>query len=143
MPDTPSEPTSSQPDGPVLFYDGQCGLCDRSVRWCLDRDRRGVLRFAPLQGETYARLPNDDKPDDLSTVALLDGGRLFMRSDAVVRLLGHLGGTWTLLGAMGRVIPRGARDGLYRFIAKRRLRWFGGAEACKLPSRGERERMLP
>src|SRR4051812_37486572 len=35
---------------PVLFFDGECGLCNRVVRLLLRLDTRGRLRFAPLQG---------------------------------------------------------------------------------------------
>jgi len=38
----------------VVFYDGVCGLCDRSVQFLLARDRERVLHFAPLQGPTAA-----------------------------------------------------------------------------------------
>src|SRR5215813_8230825 len=34
---------------PVLFFDGECGLCNNSIRWLIDHDRRRVLRFAPLR----------------------------------------------------------------------------------------------
>jgi predicted DCC family thiol-disulfide oxidoreductase YuxK len=40
---------------PVVLYDGTCGLCHRSVRWLMKRDRRR-LWYAPLQGETAAAL---------------------------------------------------------------------------------------
>ena len=40
----------------VVFYDGVCGLCDRTVRFLLRRDRRDRLRFAPLQGEVARKL---------------------------------------------------------------------------------------
>jgi hypothetical protein len=42
------------PDGPVVLYDGVCGLCARSVRWILRHEPPGtrLLQFAPLQGPT-------------------------------------------------------------------------------------------
>ncbi|MBK7833023.1 MAG: DUF393 domain-containing protein [Gemmatimonadetes bacterium] len=47
--------------GLVLLYDGECGLCDRTVQWVLKRDREGSMRFAPLKSavgrEALARLP--------------------------------------------------------------------------------------
>lgn len=130
-------------DAPILFYDGECGLCARSVQWCLDHDRRGVLRFAPLQGETYARLDRSDRPMDLGTVVLLDGDGLHVRGDAVLRLLKHVGGGWRVLGAIGRVVPRPVRDAAYDFVARRRLVWFGGADRCRLPIAAMRSRFLP
>jgi predicted DCC family thiol-disulfide oxidoreductase YuxK len=77
---------------PILFYDGQCGLCDRSVRWVMRRDRQRIFRFAPLQGQTYRELDISGKPQDLSTMVVLDGGRLYTRSDGVLRILRRLGG---------------------------------------------------
>jgi predicted DCC family thiol-disulfide oxidoreductase YuxK len=44
----PSTPVAAT--GPVLFFDGECGLCNRVVRLMLRLDRRGRLRYAPLQG---------------------------------------------------------------------------------------------
>src|SRR6185436_14356621 len=41
-------------NGPVLLYDGLCGFCNGTVQFVLARDRRGVMRFATLQGE-FAR----------------------------------------------------------------------------------------
>ncbi len=127
---------------PILFYDGECGLCARSVQWCLDHDRRGELRFAPLQGKTYAALNFADKPADLGTVVLLDGRRLFVRSDAVIGILRQVGGAWPVLAFLGRLVPRFLRDAGYRFIARRRHAWFGSAERCRLPSAGESARFL-
>ena len=40
----------------LVLYDGECGVCSRVVRWLIDADRHGVLRFAPLQGATATEL---------------------------------------------------------------------------------------
>lgn len=132
----------SPPGGPILFYDGNCGLCARSVAWCLRRDRRRVLRFAPLQGETYA-IAGGERPTDLSTVTLLDGDGLHVRSEAVLRALRAVGGPWAAIAAVARLIPRGLRDAVYRYVAAHRMGWFGPAEACDLPTAEDRSRFLP
>lgn len=133
--------TSDDPT-PILFYDGNCGLCAKSVQWCLDHDRRGRLRFAPLQGVTYAALSISDKPGDIETVVLFDERELFVRSEAVIRLLGHVGGAWVILAALGRIVPRFLRDAGYRFIARRRHAWFGSADRCRLPTANASTRFL-
>lgn len=132
---------SSATGEPILFYDGDCGLCARIVRLVLRRDRRGVFRFAPLQGTTYAAL-RVAKPEDLSTVVLLDEAGLHRRADAVVRVGRRLGGGWRLLALLAGALPRGVRDSAYAFVAARRLRWFGRGDACALASEAERERFL-
>ena len=128
---------------PILFYDGACGLCDRSVRWIMQRDRAQRIRFAPLQGKTYADLGHTDKPDDLSTIVALIDGELLTRSDAALAIGRELGGLWKLLARLASIVPRPVRDACYRLIARHRLRFFGGPEACRLPNSGERERLLP
>lgn len=133
----------SSSTAPILFYDGECGLCAKSVQWCLDHDSRQKLRFAPLQGSTYAALALEAKPTELSTVVLYDAGRLYVRSDAVLRLLRHIGGGLGFLGSIGRVVPRFLGDAAYRFIATRRHSWFGAADRCRLPTPSESARFLP
>jgi predicted DCC family thiol-disulfide oxidoreductase YuxK len=128
---------------PILFYDGECGLCARSVQWCLKHDRRSIVRYAALQGATYRDLQLDKKPSSLDSVVLLDQGVLLERSDALLGILRHFGGIWPLLGAMGRLVPRVLRDCGYRFIARRRLAWFGDASTCRLPRSSEHARFLP
>ena len=127
---------------PNLFYDGDCGLCARGVQWILRHERRDALRFAPLQGETYRALAIAGKPTDMSTMVLLEGGRLFTRSDSWVRVLRRVGGVWSAVGAVIGVIPRGPRDWAYGVIARRRHAWFGRADACAVPSPGQRARFL-
>lgn len=143
MTDTrPTDVRTARASAPVLFYDGECGLCARSVQWCLARDRAGVLRFAPLQGTTYAAL-GEDRPRDLGSLVVHDVDGLHVRSEAVLRIGRLLGGPWRVAAALGRVVPRFARDAAYDAIARRRHRWFGPADACRVPDPATRARFLP
>ncbi len=36
----------------IVFFDGECALCDGFVTWIYTRDKKGLFKFAPLQGET-------------------------------------------------------------------------------------------
>ena len=128
---------------PVLFYDGDCGLCARAVQWSLEHDRRGRLRFAPLQGSTFAALEFTDKPQTLETMVLLERGRLLVRSDALLALLREVGGPWRVAALLGRMVPRFLRDACYRFIARRRHALFRSVEHCRMPDPAERGRFLP
>ena len=124
----------------ILFYDGECGLCHRCVAWFLRHDRRSTITYAPLQGETYAGL-SAAVPTDLSTMVFLDDHRIWTESGAVLAALRSLGGAWGLVGSVGRFVPPLVRDGMYRFVARRRIGWFGPADACVLP--GDGARFLP
>ncbi|NUQ51756.1 MAG: DUF393 domain-containing protein [Phycisphaerales bacterium] len=127
----------------VVFYDGECGLCSGSVRWFLGRDRHARLKFAPLQGQTYASLAGREKPRGLDTIVYQDGSGLHVRSTAVLRAMLALGGVWRIVGRAGLLVPRPLRDAIYRFIARHRLAWFGTADACSLPTPEQAARFLP
>jgi predicted DCC family thiol-disulfide oxidoreductase YuxK len=72
---------------------------------------------------------------------LIEGDRALMRSDAVLAVTSRLGMPWRLL-TIARIIPRPLRDAAYRWIARNRHQWFGGADSCHLPSPALREQML-
>ena len=112
----------------MMFYDGHCGLCHRAVQFVLVHDREGLaFRFAPLQGEAFARMVPAEKRAELpdSVVVLTADGRLLMRSDAFVHILRRLGGVWKAIATVVGVIPRGLRDSVYDFVARVRFAVFG------------------
>lgn len=147
----PAVVTPVNETGPVVLYDGYCGLCDRSVRWLVDADRRAVLRYAPLQGETAAPIlerhgiPAGGDFESFILVENLGGPseRLRQRSDGALTALVALGGWRAGLARIGRMVPRAIRDAVYDFVARRRTRWFGRLEACRIPAPDERRRFLP
>jgi predicted DCC family thiol-disulfide oxidoreductase YuxK len=115
------------------LYDGQCNLCHRSVQWVVLRDKAGVFRFAALgsgvAGELLAAAGHHGPPPD--SVVLISGGRVLIESDAAIGIADMLGWPWRA-AAVARWMPRRVRDGLYRFVARRRYGWFGRAEGCLL-----------
>ena len=134
-------------DKPVLLYDGTCGLCSRLVQFVLRADPGGALRFGSLQenfaGELWARHPELRDVDSVAWVepSPAGGERVFIRSEAALRLLRYLGHPWRLL-AVARVLPRSLRDRLYDYVARRRHRWFGSAPACALGTPEDQARFL-
>ncbi|GIP39345.1 hypothetical protein J31TS4_26250 [Paenibacillus sp. J31TS4] len=131
-----------QTEGPVVLFDGVCSFCHASVRFLLKRDSRGVFRFAARQsqaGQAYAeRFPQLAKTD---SVALVAEGRCYTESAAALRIGARLGGPWRLLAIL-LLVPRPLRDGVYRWVARNRYRWFGQTDACVLPAPGVRDRFL-
>jgi predicted DCC family thiol-disulfide oxidoreductase YuxK len=140
----PASPSATAPvEHPIIFFDGVCGMCNRFVDIMIRADRRGVFRFAPLQGETAQRMlpPRDDNPA-LWSMLYLDERGLHDQSDASLQVYRRLGGIWTI-PSWARFVPRAIRNPVYRFIARNRYRWFGRKESCRIPTPEERERFLP
>ena len=130
-------------DHPVLFFDGVCGLCNSAVDWLIARDPAGVLRFAPLQGETAKRLLPQSDRDGLDSLVLLDDAGRSRRSRAVVRALDRLGGRWRALSWALWLVPGPLRDLGYRVTSKARYAVWGKKESCRMPTPDERARFLP
>lgn len=134
---------------PVLLYDGECGLCARSVQFVLAHERperRAGLRFAPLQG-AYATKVRERHPEIAAidsiiwhALTLAGESRVRVRSDAALAAMVHMGGVWRVLSVVARVVPRPIRDAVYEAIARRRVQL--AAHACLLPSAGVRDRFL-
>lgn len=136
---------SSESPTPVVLFDGYCNLCDGTVRFLLRHDRTGTLRFAPLDSAAARSLlaAHPSRPDPLpDSVLLVDGDGVHARSEAALRLARSLSPPWPWLARVARLVPRVARDAVYDQVARRRLRWFGRRDACRLPTPDEAARFL-
>ncbi len=131
-------------EGPVLLYDGVCGLCAASVKWILRHERDSAIRFAPLQGPTAAalRATHPRIPEQLDTMVYVDAGRVHLRSKAVLYCAEHLRGPWRWMYAM-RWVPGFLLDLGYRLVARVRYRIWGKVDACEMLSPAHRDRFLP
>jgi len=135
------EAASPLPDRIVLF-DGICGFCNHTVDFLLQRDKAGLLMFAPLQGTTATRLIPTEVRDRLDTMAYYRQGKVFYRTAAVVQILRDLGGLWAGLGTLLWLVPGPLRDIGYRCVSAVRYRLFGKHESCRMPTPEERDRFL-
>ncbi|MBM4074313.1 MAG: DUF393 domain-containing protein [Planctomycetes bacterium] len=127
----------------ILFFDGDCGLCNRAVDFVLKRDQKCKVQFAPLQGETARQLLPESDTSDLNSMVVLLNGKRYRKSAAAVRLLWQLGLFWKVMGALLWLIPLPLRDFGYFLVASNRYRFFGKKESCRLPTNSERLRFLP
>ena len=130
----------------TILFDGICNLCNGFVQFIIRHDPQGRFRFAALQSELGRELlaahgqvaiPAGG-PD---SVVLLEDGRLYSHSTAVLRIAGRLSGVWRV-AAVGWLLPLRWRDALYRYVARHRYRWFGRQEICWLPTPELRARFL-
>jgi predicted DCC family thiol-disulfide oxidoreductase YuxK len=126
----------------VILYDGECGLCDRLVQWVLPRDRAGRFRFAALQSEwAQAALKKHSLPvADFDSMVVFEGERVFLRSDAVLRVLRGLPRWRWAYGLV--IVPRAWRDALYSWVSRRRKKWYPTPVACGVPIPGWRDRFI-
>src|SRR5262249_32494501 len=124
---------TAQPAAPnaTIFYDGDCGLCDRFVQFVLRHDHRAYFRFATLQSESGREaLQQIGLPEtNLQTVVLAEGNHSYIRSTATLRVCRKLAQPWPLLYVL-IAVPVSWRDGIYSLISRNRKRWFKSPAQC-------------
>ena len=122
---------SGPKDQYVLLFDGVCNLCNASVVFVLKHERTAQIRFASLQSDAAKKLllQHKYKFKDLRSILFIEGGEIYERSEAVLRISGHLKYPWRLAKVF-RVLPRNWLDRAYDLIADNRYRWFGKKESC-------------
>ena len=127
-----------------MFFDGECGFCQKSVRFVYEFDERSLIEFAPLQGHFATELGLLDyaeKGGGSLVVLREQDGEVFTKSDALVELGKALGGVFHLLAMMLSRLPKRLRNGAYDLVAMNRYKLAVKADACGLPDKGLRERM--
>jgi predicted DCC family thiol-disulfide oxidoreductase YuxK len=104
----------------------------------------GKLYYAPLQGETAAalRARHPEIPATLESVALVDHGRVYLRSKAFLHLARYLTRPWRWAYHL-RWLPALLLDLGYRVIARVRYRVWGKYDACQRPSVAQQAQLLP
>lgn len=138
----------SKPLSHLVFYDGNCGLCDRIVQFLLRVDRHQVFVFAPLQGETAGNylknLPAEIRFTD--SLILIENyrssyPRVFLLAKGALRIAWLLGWPWLLMGWLS-FLPGWMFNWIYRIVASNRLRFFPNTQ-CMVPSPSQKDRFLP
>lgn len=128
----------------VLFYDGECVLCNRSVQLAVRLDRHARLRHAALQGATAQRLLGALSPEELlAGVTLYDYGEVFRGWRAIAKVGGILYPwlAWTYAVLCVPPLPW-VLSRLYAFVGRNRYRWFGQTDSCALPPPQWRDRYI-
>ena len=113
------------PPKAILFFDGDCPLCNRVLTFILSNEIRADLVFSPLNASSSDRWreahPNMLMDED--SVYYFDGSNLYKKSTAVLQLLPKL--RWyTGFLRLGWLLPLKLRDRCYDFVARHRKRIF-------------------
>ena len=97
----------------IFFYDGDCGFCNATVLFLLERTRLRSLLFCSLQSKYAENFFAEHKyqQPDLTTAYLFHNDRLYQKSSAVLRAITLAEGPVRHLGIF-LAIPSFIRDGV-------------------------------
>ena len=125
----------------LMFYDGHCVACSRSVRFIADRSQRRRLAFCALNSDaSRATLDRYGLSDCNGETLVVLGPKGTLRgTDAIVEVTRYMHGPWPILGRFLALMPNSLRGPMYRFFARNRYRIAGRSDQCWFPE-GELKR---
>ena len=133
----------------IVLFDGECVLCNSTVNFIAAQDKKKNFVFAALQSKIGQELLaknniKTDKPDKINaagSIVLIEGGRVFLRSHAVLKIVTKLRAPWPIFGVF-YIVPEPIRDYFYNIIARNRKKWFGSTDSCKISNSEYKDRFL-
>ena len=124
----------------IVLIDGDCALCVGLVEWLGKRIPTQQLNpehimFVPGESDWGTELLAEAGVTGFDSVVVLNNGHVLQEGDAVLALAEVLPRRWEVLATLGKVVPRGLRNVVYRWVARNRITWFGLKEVCAIDSR--------
>ena len=127
----------------IILFDGVCNFCDRTVKLIIKHDKADKFHFAQLQSD-FAKellLKQGLNQNELSSVILIEGDRVYTKSDAVIRIAYQLSG-WPTIFSYSNWVPKTIRNFIYDLIATYRYRLFGKQDNCIIPDKKIQDKFL-
>lgn len=133
-------------DGFLVCFDGHCNLCNGWIDFLIKRDSNDVFTFTSLQSVECKNIllsngHNEARIESLDSIIVIHSGQVFSRSDAVIEILIALGGLFKV-AILLKLTPSYLRNHVYDVVAKRRYKWFGSRDTCRIPSSTESHKFL-
>lgn len=119
----------------IIIFDGECAFCNASVLFIRKRNSKDNLFYCSSQSEAAMHLISTynivTSPQD--SLIYIKEGKHHIYSCAALEIAKELDHFWTMISIL-LIIPKPIRDGVYKFIAKRRKLIMGTTESCSLES---------
>ncbi len=119
----------------IILFDGVCNLCNSAVNFVIKRDKKSLIQFAPLQSE-MAHVSLADRnisAEEMKSFIFIEEGTVYTQSTAALKVCRYLSGLWPLFYGF-IIVPRFIRDGIYKWVARNRYKWFGKKDECMIPT---------
>jgi predicted DCC family thiol-disulfide oxidoreductase YuxK len=128
---------------PTILFDGVCNFCNSAINFVIKRDKKGIIKFAPLQSDAgQSLLIQYNLPtNDIKSFVFIEEGKAYTQSIAAIKVCKYLGGLWPICKVFA-IVPKFIRDSLYNWVAKNRYKWFGERDTCMIPTPEIKARFL-
>ncbi|MCY0979039.1 DUF393 domain-containing protein [Chryseobacterium wangxinyae] len=129
-------------DKHIVFFDGECGVCNFWVQWILERDKNDQFMFASLQSPFGQKFLSERglETKQFKTMYLWKLKSYYLtKSEAVLKIANLLGGIYKLT-VIGKLLPSFLRDKIYDQISENRMKMAN--QKCYLPTPDERKKFI-
>lgn len=119
----------------VLFFDGDCNFCNRSVQFFYSKNKNKSLFYSSLQSD-FAKsvLPSKFlEKTPLDTMYFYSNGVYYSKSTAVLKALKHVSSPFKYFSFF-IVVPLFIRNFIYDVISKRRHNIIRESNSCSILS---------
>ena len=124
----------------VIIYDGICVLCNKYIKWVLDKDKENLFLISNLQSKfTEEKFPELRKIDSVAVIK--KNGEIIQKSKAVNHILKSIN-RLILLRIILNILPLSISNLFYDIVAKSRYKVFGKYDSCKLPEPEYKSRFI-
>lgn len=123
----------------IIFYDGKCVLCNRTIKFILKFDKHQKFYFSDFTSQNAKQFGVFSSVPE--SVIVWHKNTAYYKSSGILKICDLLGNFWKIFTVF-HVIPVFIRDFFYDLIAKNRYKIFGRYEHCPLPSPEFKSRFL-
>ena len=124
----------------VIIYDGICVLCNKYIKWVLDKDKENLFLISNLQSKfTEEKFPELRKIDSVAVIK--KNGEIVQKSKAVNHILKSIN-RLILLRTILNILPLSISNFFYDIVAKSRYKVFGKYDSCQLPEPEYKSRFI-
>ena len=124
----------------VIIYDGICVLCNKYIKWVLDKDKENLFLISNLQSKfTEEKFPELRKIDSVAVIK--KNGEILQKSKAVNHILKSIN-RLILLRIILNILPLSISNLFYDIVAKSRYKVFGKYDSCQLPEPEYKSRFI-
>ncbi|MFQ3350584.1 MAG: putative DCC family thiol-disulfide oxidoreductase YuxK [Candidatus Arcticimaribacter sp.] len=127
----------------IVLFDGDCNLCNRSVKFIIKRDLKAKFRFTSLQSKLgQSLLSKFNLPSNkFDSFVLIKEDNCFLKSNAALEIVKEFNGVWKWLPIF-KFIPLFIRDYVYDVIANNRHKILPKQASCMIPNTELKQRFL-
>lgn len=126
----------------IVFFDGECGVCNFWVQWILERDKKDQFMFASLQSDFGQKFLSERglETKQFNTLYLWKPHQYYLiKSRAVLKIANLLGGIYNI-SFIRKLIPVFISDKIYNKISENRMKL--SAQKCFLPDQHQKKKFI-